>query len=148
MNTAIAAPETVADLIEHLGIPAERIRCQPPPGTATEKDVIDWNSRGVFCELVDGVLVEKSVGQYESRLAMWLGHFLLTFLEDHDLGIVHGPDSPHRLSLGQIRYPDVAFVSYQRLPAGQPTREPIAPWVPDLLVEIIGAGNTPREDGF
>jgi Uma2 family endonuclease len=112
---------------------------------ATERDVIDLNDRGLLCELIDGVLVEKAVGQYESRLAMWLGYFLLSFLEDHDLGVVHGPDSPHRLALGRIRYPDVAFVSYARLPAGRPTREPIAPWVPDLVAEIISAGNTRQE---
>jgi Uma2 family endonuclease len=145
MSTVLDTPETVAELIELLGVPAHRIRCQPPPGTATEPDVIEWNQRGILCELIDGVLVEKPVGQYESRLAMWLGHFLLTYLEESDLGIVHGPDSPHRLKLGLVRYPDVAFVSYDRLPEGRPTREAIAPSVPDLAVEIVSAGNTPKE---
>ncbi len=111
----------------------------------TEEDVIALNGRGILCELIDGVLVEKIMGQYESRLAMWLGYFLLSYLEEHDLGIVHGPDSPHRLAIGLVRYPDLAFVSYSRLPGGRPTREPIAPWVPDLAVEIISAGNLPQE---
>ncbi len=34
-------PETLAELVEHLGgIPLERIRMDPPPGTATEEDVL------------------------------------------------------------------------------------------------------------
>jgi Uma2 family endonuclease len=138
-------PQTIAELIDKLGVSPQRIRYEPRPGMGTEEDVIALNARGILCELIDGVLVEKIMGQYESRLAMWLGHFLLSFLEEHDLGIVHGPDSPHRLATGLVRYPDLAFVSYSRLPGGRPTREPIAPWVPDLAVEIISVGNTAQE---
>ena len=37
---------TVADLLERFGpIPAARIRTDPPPGTATEQDVIDIENR-------------------------------------------------------------------------------------------------------
>ncbi len=127
-------------------MPPDRIRLQPPPGTATEDDVIALCDQNVYCELIDGVLVEKAVGQYESRLAMWLGYFLLDYIEQgHDLGVVHGSDSPHRFFRGQIRYPDVAFVSYDRLPGGKPTHEPIAPWVPNLAVEVISASNTTAE---
>jgi Uma2 family endonuclease len=136
----------VSELLEHLAVPRERIRLTPAPGTATEEDVIALCDQNIYCELIDGVLVEKAVGQHESRLAMWLGHFLLDYIEHgHDLGVVHGSDSPHRFFAGQIRYPDVAFVSYDRLPGGKPTREPIAPWVPNLAVEVISASNTPRE---
>ena len=62
---------TAADLLELFGpMPAGRIRTDPPPGTATEQDVIDIEAReSRLCELVDGVLVEKTVGYYESYLA-------------------------------------------------------------------------------
>ena len=48
---------TVADLLERFGpMPAGRIRTDPPPGTATEQDVIDIEAReSRLCELVDGV---------------------------------------------------------------------------------------------
>ena len=54
---------TVADLLERFGpMPAGRIRTNPPPGTATEQDVIDIEEQeSRLCELVDGVLVEKTV---------------------------------------------------------------------------------------
>lgn len=105
MTTAtIARPamESVADLVKRLGeIPLERIRLHPPPGTATEADVLvspDGTDR--LCELVDGVLVEKSMGYYESFLALILAQTLLNFLDQHDLGIVLGEGAPLRLAVG------------------------------------------------
>jgi hypothetical protein len=72
---------TAADLLEQLGgVPAERVLVRPAPGTATEKDVIRLRDRtGRLCELVDGVLVEKTVGLYESRVAIVLGYFWRPF---------------------------------------------------------------------
>lgn len=56
--------ETMADLWNRLGrIPLARIRIVPPPGTATEADVLKAR-RGSYkrlCELVDGTLVEKDL---------------------------------------------------------------------------------------
>src|SRR5690349_1717461 len=60
--------ETIADLLRDLGgISARRVRADPLPGTATEKDLIAVNehSNRLF-ELVNGVLVEKVVGYAES----------------------------------------------------------------------------------
>src|SRR5437879_4543891 len=63
MATASTAPpvlETLADLLEKLGdVPLDRIRLQPPPGTATEEDVIAARNAPErrLCELVEGVLV-------------------------------------------------------------------------------------------
>lgn len=55
---------TVADMLAQLGgVPPERIRLVPLPGTATEQDVIDVEARtDRLCELIDGVLVEKTMG--------------------------------------------------------------------------------------
>src|SRR5439155_3071225 len=85
---------TVADLLKGLGnIPPERVWFRPVPGTATEQDVIDMDAhQDRLCELVDGVLVEKTVGYFESRLAVVLIHYFELFLDRHDLGIVLGAD--------------------------------------------------------
>lgn len=88
MAQAIEAAElTVADLLEKFGpIPYSRVCHQPPPGTATEQDVIQialHDNR--LCELVDGVLVEKTMGNYESCLAALLIHFLWAYVREHDL---------------------------------------------------------------
>jgi Uma2 family endonuclease len=138
---------TLADLLERFGpIPAARIRYDPPPGTATEKDVVALEARdNRLFELVDGVLVEKAMGFYESYLAMRLAQFLLAFVEQHDLGIVAGADGMLRLAPGLVRIPDVSFVSWNQFPQRRIPRQPIPDLAPDLVVEVLSEGNTPRE---
>lgn len=65
---------TLADLLDRLGgIPLNRIRFRPYPGTATVQDVIDMERReGKLFELVEGVLLEKAVGFIQSGLAGFL----------------------------------------------------------------------------
>jgi hypothetical protein len=91
---------TVADLLERFGpLPIGRIRTNPPPGAATEQDVIDIEAQeSRLYELVDGILVEKTVGIYESYLAARLIHLLAGFVERHRLGIVVGADGMMRES--------------------------------------------------
>jgi Uma2 family endonuclease len=138
---------TLADLLQRFGpIPATRIRYDPPPGTATEQDVIALEAREKrLFELVDGVLVEKAMGFYESFLAMRLGQFLLAFVEQHALGIIAGEAGMLRLAPGLVRIPDVSFVSWERLPQRRVPRQPIPDLVPDLAVEVLSDSNTPRE---
>ncbi|HUG93532.1 MAG TPA: Uma2 family endonuclease [Planctomycetaceae bacterium] len=139
--------ETLADLLDRLGgIPLNRIRMQPAPGTATEHDLLDpqyGDSR--LCELVDGVVVEKGVGYYESRLAAVLIWYLESFLRRRRLGIVVGADAHTRFRPGLVRMPDVAFVRKERLPKGKVPRTAIASLPPDLAVEIMSRSNTERE---
>lgn len=143
---ALAEPQTLSELIERLGVPPERIRCRPAPGTATEADVLRLDDQRVFCELIDGVLVEKVMGLMHSRFAALLMHFIYTYLEEcGEIGVIHGPDAPHRFFRDQVRYPDVSFVRYDRLPERRLPEELVASWTPNLAVEIISPGNTVRE---
>ena len=140
--------ETVAELIERLGgIPAERIRLKPAPGTATEDDVIRWldgpNKR--LFELIDGVLVEKAVGMREAILATWLSHRLTGYCDQTGAGVIVGADGPYRLRLGLVRYPDVSFVSWDRVPGDEFPEDPIAAVIPDLAVEVLSESNTSAE---
>jgi Uma2 family endonuclease len=142
-----AEVRTVADLLKRLGnLPPERVWFRPIPGTATEQDVIDIEARyNRLCELVDGVLVEKTVGYFESRLAHLLGHFLEAFLEKHDFGFILGADGTLRLMPGLVRIPDVSFVSWDKVPNRELPAEPIPDLVPDLAVEVLSKGNTAGE---
>lgn len=55
--TSSPSIHTLADLLDRLGgVPAERVRYYPLPGTATVADVIAREKK--LCEFVDGVLVE------------------------------------------------------------------------------------------
>src|ERR1043166_8948325 len=106
MTTATTAPpgiETIADLLDRLGVPPQRIRMHPAPGTATEADVLMRpNGEKRLFELVDGVLVEKPMGYYESLLAGILVGFLRVFLEQQDLGFLLLPDATLRLAPGLV----------------------------------------------
>ncbi len=140
--------ETFADLWDRLGnVSLERIRIQPLPGAATEADVVAARlaPERRLCELVEGVLVEKIMGTKEAMLALWIGHLLLNFLEENDLGIALGADGAVCLMPGLVRIPDVSFVSWSKLPGKKLPDQPIADLVPDLAVEVLSTGNTAKE---
>lgn len=139
--------QTVADLLERLGdVPPARIRIQPPPGTATEADVLEIRSRRKrLCELVDGVLVEKAMGFSESAIAGLILAFLRGFVIPRNLGIVVGADGMMRLQPGLVRIPDVAYLSWARFPDGRYPGAPIPDVAPDLAVEVVSESNTRAE---
>ena len=148
MSTVMAGrrPVTVADLIESLGdIPLSRVRLDPPPGTATEADLLRLAAtEDRLYELVDGTLVEKAMGWKEALLAMWLGHQLQTYLDMHDLGAVAGADGTLRLRERLVRVPDLAFVLWENVPPNDELPQ-IPDLAPDLAVEVISPSNTARE---
>jgi Uma2 family endonuclease len=149
MTTLIAPPtvETLADLHARLGgVPLRRIRCHPAPGTATEADVLTRpNGEKHLFELVDGVLVEKPMGYYESLLASILIRLLGFFLEQNDLGFVLGEGGMMRLAPGLVRIPDVSFVSWDHFPNRELPPGPVPDMAPDLAVEVISESNTEAE---
>jgi Uma2 family endonuclease len=138
---------TLADLLERLGnIPLDRVRFRPPPGTATEQDVLDVAAHeDRLCELVDRTLVEKPMGYCESVLALALAGFLRTFVIPGNLGVVSGADGMMRLFPGLVRIPDVAFASWDRFPNRRVPTAPVPNLVPDLAVEVLSLSNTAAE---
>jgi len=147
VQTSVATIETLADLLKQLGgIAPERVRFRPAPGTATEKDMLAVEAQeDRLCELVDGVLVEKAMGWRESLLASVLITILSNFVRPRNLGLVTGEAGMVRLASGLVRIPDVAFVSWDRLPNRRVPSDPIPALAPDLAVEVLSAGNTPGE---
>ncbi len=141
------APLTMADLLHQLGdIPPFRVRLRPPPGEATESDVLalhDHENR--LFELVDGVLVEKAMGFRESALAIFIAAVLSSFVRRANLGIVTGADGMMRLFPKNVRIPDVAYVSWHRVPDRRMPTAPIPDLAPDLAVEVLSKSNTAAE---
>jgi Uma2 family endonuclease len=139
--------ETLADLLKGLGgIDPKRVRATPAPGTATEKDVIAVHHRtDRLYELVDGALVEKTMGFLEPFVACELIKRLGMFVDLHDLGIIVGSDGTVRLMPGLVRIPDLSFVSWAQLPNRTVPRAPIPQLAPDLAVEVLSKGNTRGE---
>lgn len=145
--TSSPAIPTLGDLLVRLGgVSPDRVRFYPLPGTATEEDVVEIEAHeDRLCELVEGVLVEKPPGFQESCLAVIIITMLNNFVMPRKLGLVTGEAGMMRLFPNLVRIPDVAFISYQRLPGGRVPREPIPAVVPDLAVEVLSQGNTVRE---
>jgi len=129
------------------GIPAYRIRLKPPPGTATEQDVLaerDSPQRRL-CELVDGVLVEKAMATMESAVGAEVIRLLGNHVRPRNLGVVLAADGMLRILPGQVRIPDVTFIPWDRIPGRRLGKHRIEPLVPDLAVEVLSEGNTPAE---
>lgn len=146
-SSGLPHASTIADLLDRLdGIPAERIRLYPYPGTATVDDVVSIEAEeNRLYELIDGVLVEKPMGMRESVLALKLGALLLAFVEPRNLGVVAGPDGMMQLKLALVRMPDVAFIGWNRFAGGRLPSEAAPLIAPDLAVEILSPSNTKRE---
>ncbi|HEY2159397.1 MAG TPA: Uma2 family endonuclease [Isosphaeraceae bacterium] len=98
-------------------------------------------------EVVDGRVVEKVMGAYESQAARLLVAQLLAFLQQNPLGVVEFEllfliDRSRDLK----RRPDVAFVSRERWPLERraPRRDA---WdvVPDLMIEVVSPSNSASE---
>jgi Uma2 family endonuclease len=139
--------ENAAELVERLGnIPLERICFTPPPGTATERDLLRaMRRKGRLYELVDGTLVEKTMGLGESMIALLISRRIGNFAEEHDLGIPAGADGTMRLLKGLVRAPDVSFFSWDKLPGRVLPSQPSPDLFPDLAVEVLSENNTLAE---
>src|SRR5207249_1542657 len=86
--------KTFAELHARLGrVPLRRIRTTPPPGMATERDLLRiLDHENIPCELVDGVLVEKDMAYAEASLATVISRHIGNYLDEHDVGNVAGAD--------------------------------------------------------
>jgi len=138
---------TVADLFLRFGaIPLHRVVNDPAPGTATVADVVrldDHHDR--LCELVDGTLMEKAKGYYESHLAFQLGILLGTYMNEAKLGILAGADGMMQIFPNQVRIPDVSFISWDDLKDSGFPEDPAPHMAPTLAVEVISKSNTAKE---
>lgn len=138
---------TAVDLVDRFGaIPLERILNPPEPGTATVEDVIRLHDeQNRLFELIDGTLVEKAMGLFESILAGKLIEILRQFVYPRSLGEVAGADGMMEILPDQVRIPDVCFISKQRIATINLRQEPVPEISPDLAVEILSKSNTRRE---
>jgi Uma2 family endonuclease len=141
---------TLADVQDRVGhVPLERILLTPPPGTATEQDLLDGSitgDRGV--ELVDGILLEKAMGFREDYIGTWLIQLIGSYVLEHNLGAVGGAQGSIRFRVGLVRMPDVSFIRWDSVDDPDEIEEPDGAFLeypPDLAVEVLSPGNTPKE---
>jgi len=90
-------------------------------------------------EVVDGQVVEKTMGAFETGIASLLDQILGSFARANRLGRFFG-EMLFRIDIGQDlqRRPDVAFVSHARWPYNRRVPDvPVWDMVPDLAIEVI-----------
>jgi Uma2 family endonuclease len=130
-------------------VPEARILSFPAPGTASALDMLDSSVTGHrLCELVDGILVEKTIGFREGSLAARLIGLFEMFLLTDNIGHVSGADGHIRFKLDLVRIPDVSFIRWDSVEDTDLIENPTGAFLdvpPDLAVEVLGPGNTRRE---
>jgi len=127
-------------------VPMSRVVWDPWPGTATEEDLLILVERDQRpCELIDGTLVEKPMGYFESLIAVRLISALCNFVLPRELGLISGPDGMMKLLSGRIRLPDVAYVSFASLPGGKVPSARVPNLAPDLAAEVQSDSDTKAE---
>lgn len=141
--------DNLQQLVDSLGgIPASRILFDPPPGTATVRDVIrhvDGDDRRLV-ELVNGTLVEKAMGAKEGFLASFLGRMVGNFSDANgDLGVVIGADGTLKILPGMVRLPDMSFIVWDKFPDRKLHSAAVPALVPDIAAEVVSKGNTKAE---
>jgi len=113
---------------------------------ATIDDVLALDDRqNRLCELVDGILVEKVMGSYESLLAGLILTELNLYLRTNPIGVALGADGMLRILPDRVRIPDVSVIAWERFPDGQLPRDRVFQVAPDLAVEVLSEDNTEQE---
>lgn len=137
-------PDNVAELVERLGgVPLERIRMTPAPGTATEADLAV--APNPVCELIHGTLVEKAMGSEESLVGGNLFALVWHCVRAGNLGVTLPGDGHIRLKHGMVRAPDVTFIPWESFPDGEFPDEAFWTVAPGLVVEVLSPTNTAKE---
>lgn len=139
-------PWTASDVVHRFGpIPISRLRVGKNGELATVAEVSEiYDREKRLYELVDGLLMEKSMGSYESMIATELIIVLGVFVREHQLGRVLGESGMVRLNPSLVRIPDVCYISNVRF-AAVDKDERVWQVVPDLVIEVLSDSNTAQE---
>ena len=137
---------TLDQITARLGpMPAWRVRSWPAPGTATFADAVACAARGELVELYDGILLEKTLGHWESVLGLRVGSRLRAVAEAKNAGVVAGADGQIELPAEQQRLPDAAFTDWSKMPNGYDPTVTVPELSPTIACEVISASNTREE---
>jgi Uma2 family endonuclease len=111
--------------------------------TWTDEELMRLPDDGRKYELVDGELVVSPAGGRHGRTIVRLTVQLGAFVTDHRLGEVFDSSTGYRLPGGNLRVPDVSFVSSSRLAEGGVPKGFLYV-APDLAVEVLSPDDRPR----
>ena len=113
----------------------------------TADDLLRMSGDGRRYELVEGELIDMApAGGRHGHVAMQIGWRLAEHVEKNGLGIAFAAETGFLLARNPdtVRAPDAAFISAERLPAGEISAN-FVEIVPDLIVEVASPGDTSSE---
>jgi hypothetical protein len=140
----MAAPETLADLLDQLGgVPLSRVRMNPPPGTATLADM--ELAPKPPCELIDGTLVNVPGDCYPSMLSICVSSRILDVVHEANLGVMAGSGGGLQIANGLVRSATVSYIPWDAIPGDELLDEVFWSVCPALIVEVLSPGNTKAE---
>ncbi len=108
----------------------------------TEDEFMRLPNDGRKWELVGGQAREVPAGHEHDILVINIGAMLKPFARGR--GFVSGSSAGFRIASGNIRSPDVSYMSKERLPDGRPAKS-FEGTAPDLAIEIISPSEEPDE---
>ena len=106
-------------------------------GPATLQDLLNTPRDGRKYELVDGEILVSPAGMRHSEVGGAIFGLIWEFLQGNPIGKVYTSDVGIAFPNGNVRSPDVTYVSLAKLPGGV-SPETFGEVIPDLAVEVIG----------
>ena len=115
-------------------------------GHATLQDLLNTPRDGRKYELVDGEILVSPTGLQHSEVSARIAGLIWWFLEKNPLGKVYSSDVGIAFPNGNVRSPDVTYVSLGKLPGGR-SPETFGELIPDLAVEVLSPSDSLKELG-
>lgn len=110
--------------------------------TWTEKELMALPNNGNKYELINGELIMGPTGIEHEDIGARLLAALERFVLEHKLGIMCGSSAGYRMKSGNLRSPDVSFISKKRLQGFKRPPKGFFKGSPDLAVEILSPSDT------
>ena len=110
--------ESLDEIQAHFArFPMERVRLDPPPGTAVKENIPKIKQRHRrLCEMYDYTLIDKTTGLSDYFVSDEINAVLYKFLEKDDLGFALGGSFGFELKPGEVQMPDGAYYSWSQFP--------------------------------
>jgi Uma2 family endonuclease len=110
-------------------------------GHATIDDLLRTPKDGQKYELVDGEIVVSPAGMRHSAVGLKIGRIILDYLDSNPIGEVYNSDVGIQFPNGNVRSPDVTYVSKAKLPGGE-SPDTFGEVIPDLAVEVLSPSDS------
>ena len=115
-------------------------------GPATLQDLLNTPKDGNKYELVDGEILVSPAGMRHSEVSTNIIAIIWEFLQKNPIGKVYTSDVGIVFPSGNVRSPDVTYVSNAKLPGGE-SPETFCELIPDLAVEVLSPSDSLKQLG-